>query len=205
MKKTLIALALSGLAVSAFANNNNLDNGLYLGMQAGLAKTGLSSDNNYHNDIVVDFKNEFFAGRIFGGYNFNKYFSAEVGFLATTNATAHLVYNDMKFADLKLNQQIADLTGKARFYMGDRFYAYGKGGITYDVARIKLKNSNEEAKDSRFGFLLGGGIGYDFSRNLSADVSYTVYSGKKDGAKDMISGEWQPNTRFLAVGLSYKF
>jgi opacity protein-like surface antigen len=199
----LFVAALLALSSSAFA-------GIYVGGQTGLIYDGINASNNYLSTYQVLKENDnVLAGRIYVGYEFNKYFSLESGYLLTSNAKITDVgFSNKEIAKFKIKEQIADVSAKVKFYMGDKFFAYGKGGLAYvnvqkDTSALKLALKSD--KTHNVNFVYGLGIGYDVTDNLSADASWSHYNGSHDTASDIVYGSYKPSLNFYAVGLTYKF
>jgi opacity protein-like surface antigen len=203
MKKLLICL-LTSLCSSAFASN------FYVGGQAGLIYDGLDASNNYSSAFqVLQEKSNPLAGRLFAGYEFNKYFSLEAGYLMTTNTkVSDIGFDNKEIAKFKIKEQIADITGKAKWYMGDKFFVYGKVGAAYINVRDDARTITYQVKDEKnknINVLYGLGIGYDITDHVSTDISWTRYNGSHDAASDLIYGKFKPVLDFYSLSVTYKF
>jgi opacity protein-like surface antigen len=192
--KNLFIASMLALSTSAFAVP-------YAGIQGGVILEGLNSSNNAYS--AVSFKDNSYplAGRLYAGYGFNKYFSIETGYLLTTNATIHTDILGKDANKFHVKEQIADVVGKGSFYMGDKFYVYGKAGVAY----ITVKETLNDEKTKNINLVYGAGLGYDVSDSVSVDLSWTRYNGKDTSAEHLINGNWKPSLDFYAVGVTYKF
>lgn len=130
------------------------------------------------------------AFRIFGGYNFNKNFGAELGYseLGKAKFSAAGVSGDAKstawdvmaVGTLPLNQKF-DLYGKLGWYFAD----------TKTSGALSSSDSNND-----FTFAIGGA--YNFNKNLSARLEWQQYT--KVGS-DSNNGD----VDVIGVGVVYKF
>jgi len=203
MKKLVFAV-LSLISTSALAHD-----GFYTGIQAGIMLNGLDASNNYVSTFqVLKENNNQLAGRLFVGYDFNKYFAVEAGYLMTTNLMVRDIgYQSKEIANFKIKEQVADLVGKGSFYMGDKFYIYGKAGLAYINVKDKANSLSYEVSkqdNKSFNIVYGVGLGYDISENISADISWTRYNGQKNSASDLIDGNFKPQFDFCALSITYK-
>jgi OOP family OmpA-OmpF porin len=193
MKKLFIA-ALLALSTSAFAAP-------YAGIQGGLVYNGLNASNNTYSIVSFKDNSNQIAGRLFAGYEFNKYFAVEAGYLLTTNANIHADVMGEDLGKFHVKEQIADLVGKGKFYMGDNFYVYGKAGVAY----INVKEMLNDKKTNNVNLVYGAGLGYDVNDNVSIDLSATRYNGKGTNAEHLVYADWKPRLDFYGLGVTYKF
>ena len=193
MKKLFIAAVLA-LSTSAFAAP-------YAGIQGGVIYNGLNASNNTYS--VVSFKDNSnpLAGRLYAGYGINKYFAIEAGYLLATNATIHADAFGEDLGKFHVKEQIADVVGKGSFYMGDKFYVYGKAGVAY----INVKEMLNDEKTKNINLVYGAGLGYDVNDNVSVDMSWSRYNGRGTSASHLVNGDWKPRLDFYGLGVTYKF
>ena len=202
MKKSLI-LFLTLLSGSVFAHD-----GFYAGVQGGLVYNGLDASNNYSLGQTLANKNNQLAGRLFVGYDLNKYLALEAGYLLTTNLTIQDVEQNQAVGEFKVKEQIADVLAKGRFYAGDRLFIFGEAGLAYVNVKEAEKPLNKGVKNgtnSDINGVYGAGFGYDINDSWSAEAVYTRYCGNRNASSDMIGGKWRPNLGFYSVSISYKF
>lgn len=192
MKKLLLCVLMS-LTTSVFAS------GFYAGGQVGMAKDGLDASNNVVKTDTIKKSEDPLAARIFFGYGFNKYFALETGYLFTSKESISDIVYSQKIASHEAREQIADVDLKGSWYMGDKFFVYGKAGLAY----INVKVDGD--KGSNVNVLYGTGIGYDFDDHTSVDVSWTRYNGSKSSAFDFINHRWHPSMDVYGLSLTYKF
>lgn len=196
MKKFIFASFLTLVSSSIFAHS-----GLYAGIEAGPVYNALNATNNVVNDHVFKIEDRQLASRLFLGYDMNKFWGIELGYLATTNLTL----NDIKqkdFKQFKIKEQIGDVSLKGSFYMGNDFFIYGKGGVAY--VAMKYNQSPEGYTNKNFELLYGAGIGYNVTDHFTIDVSGTRYNGRNNSALHLVNQNWKPTLDFLALSVSYK-
>jgi OmpA-OmpF porin, OOP family len=193
MKKLLAALALA-FSTSVFAAP-------YMGIQGGVIYNGLNTSNNTYSVVSFRDNSNPLAGRLFAGYELNKYFAVEAGYLLATNATIHTDIFGKNFGKFNVNEQIVDVVGKGKFYMGSSFYVYGKAGLAY----INVKETLNDNKTNNINLVYGAGIGYDINDNVSIDLSATRYNGKGTSATQLINADWKPRLDFYGLAVTYKF
>lgn len=218
MKKHILAVAVVSMAGAIMATNvSAAEAGPYIGGQIGygnvhqggfsntqLSEVGIVSSNTSSDSGV--------AGRVFGGYQINQYFAAELGYSKFSNATAKTTVQTSPFSSATLDGTIktyaVDLVGKAILPLQCGFNIYGKAGAAYlsetaDVTAtintpggaIRIKESD---KESHVYPTFGAGVGYEVTKNIVADVSWNHIQvvGNSTDLK---------NTDLVAVGLSYNF
>lgn len=188
MKKILIGSVLA-LSTSAFA-------GYYTGIQSGVVYDGLNASNNAFPNVTLKEKDNRFAGRVFIGDEFNKYFAIETGYLLATNATIHSI-NDG--ATIHVKEQLVDVAMKGSFYMGNNFSIYGKVGAAY--MHTKTDGKGTYSIDPFF----GAGLSYNINKNFTIDASWNRYAGNSNSAQDIVYGSYKPSLDFYGLGVTYKF
>lgn len=130
-----------------------------------------------------------FAGRIYGGYQFNQWFVAELGYAryAKTN-----VYSPQSGITRSASYNVVDLTAKGIYTFADCVGVFAKLGVAY-VNNINFFPNNSKSATRP---LYGIGAQYEFSPNVVADVSWTrIQKG----------GNLRQSADFYGVGLSYNF
>lgn len=162
-----VALA-NGAAEQASAPTAGLEanSGAYVGIQGGYADTDWKSGA---------------AGRLFLGYDINKYFGFEAGY--------------MLIGPKDITTSAFDAVAKFKAPLFDKAGLYAKFGPGY------LMTSGHNASN-KVDLVSGIGAYYNFADHWTADVSYTRY----DSSNTKIDHKnWQPAVDFYAVGISYKF
>lgn len=220
LKKILVGAAALGLTAAVLANGktaisagipaSEFNPGIYLGVQAGLGESNWKNGKSGYNDFKVS-DDTGLAVRIFAGYDFTKYWAAEVGYTYFGSKTK------IKNATTTLSDistQAFDLVGKGKIPVVDRFDVYGKAGIGYVVSSGINKGAVENAyyigshdQQNNFGVLLGMGAEYYFTPSLWMDLSWTrtiLRKGFGETASTYYS-QYQPDPDFYALGIAYKF
>lgn len=225
LKKHLLVSAIAlGLSSVALANGSmaapvatascpvsDYSPGIYVGLQGGWADSGLEarqdsivmSDTDFPDiyslqKVDVDNSNGI-AGRVFIGYDINKYFAVETGyFLAGEKATIKVDGVDA----VDVRTQAFDLVGKIKAPIMDNFGLYAKLGPGYLMEHGDGKNGYSGGNTNRFDVVYGAGAYYTFASNWTVDASWTRYNS---GKTKIMDEDWQPNVDFYALGISYKF
>ncbi|MBB71380.1 MAG: hypothetical protein CMF50_03180 [Legionellales bacterium] len=218
LKKILPAVAVSCvLATSAYATPN----GFYAGGQLGYsdsdytaASQGLKSVSLNGTSTQVSgpantkTEKDHLGGRLYTGYQFNKYLGAELGFTDYGDNKIKNAYG-LEGTNVTLNNQAVDLVGKLSYPVTDKFDVFGKAGGAYVMAD-KAK-SDVTATTVPGGAMFSGtvktksmdklrptyglGASYMLTNNVSADLSYMRIQGG-NGVKD---------TSLTALGVAYHF
>lgn len=218
LKKVLVGAAALGLTVAALANGNSVpvvtavpasefNPGIYLGLQAGY---GVAGWYRVKDDYSVSDDNGL-AGRLLLGYDFTKYWAAEVGY--TYFGGKSKLKDGASTAVSEIRTQAFDLVAKGKIPVVDKFDIYGKAGIAYLMSKGIRKavdagdswvGSND--KQNNVAAVLGLGADYYFKPNLWMDLSWTKYIvGKKFGGTTSYVDNYQPDTDLFVLGLNYKF
>ncbi len=191
-------MLLPALSVSAFAgsvhsnvSSDTLSQGIYVGADAGYAKMDYKKA-----PLMTSVENAGFTGRIFGGYQYNQYVAAEMGYMYLPEVKGE--YGGI--ANVTFNQQIIDLMVKGMYPVGNDIDLVGKAGYAAvfrseedgHVADFTVRLHNG---DTKYVPVLGGGADYHITKNVIADVTYLHYFKNGD----------LPATDFGGAGVSYLF
>lgn len=162
LKTTLLATLVSGLSVTAFANNNH---GGYIGAKVGtsLSDSVEVADNKIDTDKPMSYG-------VYGGYTWQNHMGVE------------LEYNKLEDSDVKVNNtKIGDVSsdtiglyGTYAVYpesMGN-MYLKGKLGLVRADSEYKSLSGNTTASSDETGVGMGVGIGYDITPNFSVEGEY---------------------------------
>lgn len=222
MKKLLVvsAVAVLGLTSAAFAGGlpeempaapvaaSVNDSGIYLGLNAGYGLTHLNDLANSSIEGVNTtgvHKDNGLVGRVFAGYDINRYFAVEGGYsyffnkanldFVTTTQGHHNRIKTVSGNSGDIKTMAFDLMGKIKAPVCDSFDLYAKLGGSYLMSRIDgLGNNNN--------FNLAYGAGADYS--ITPDVIVSLDWLRLNGSAKL-NGNYQPNADLLMVGLRYKF
>jgi OOP family OmpA-OmpF porin len=170
----VLALATSAFAVPAAAQLNM--SSVYVGGSLGRSdfKTPDQTDT---------------AWRIFGGYQFNRNFAAEVG------------YHDLgqvNFVNGDRNAKLWELVGIGMLPVASAFSVYGKLGGYYGKSELKSAVV-PSGDDTNGGLTYGAGLQYDFTQQLAVRGEWQRY--------DNTGGDTAGKTDIdvLNVGLLWRF
>lgn len=175
--KALLTLAALAFAGGAFAQQPSLSS-VYLG-----GSVGQSEFKDGCRD-VTDCDEKDTAWRLFGGYQFNRYFAAELGYHDFGEASA---------PGAKLEGNAWDLVGIAGYPIVDKLSVYGKLG----VYRGELNATG--AKETNSDLTYGAGLQYDVLKNLGVRGEWQRYS--KMGGGDVV----ETDVDVLSLGVLYRF
>lgn len=200
MNKLICASATALALMSAQANA--ADEGLYVGIGAGVFGT----DADGIEESLEDFSEDDTGIRAFGGWQFNKFFGAELGYNSGTDNEATLgdIAVDGIEADIELDVQGIDLFLTGTLPIGETFYAFAKAGMVAWEAELDAVireddgeggvittplSADESGEDPAF----GAGFGMKLGDHAKVQIDYTVYDfGDVDGD-------------FLAASFVWKF
>lgn len=200
-KKLFVGVLALGLSSIAFANGDSYappapayNPGIYVGLQGGYGMT-------HTNPFLANRDEDGFAGRVFLGYDFHPNFAVEAGFTYFFNEPQARVAG-VRIYDM--NIYIIDLVGKIKAKIMDNFGLYAKAGVNYMIhnynrtpAAVLLPGSADS-----FGPTFGVGAYYEFTPNITADLSYTRFAGNP---YTLNLNNYTTDKDLIALGLSYKF
>src|ERR1700676_1594048 len=172
---TLAALAVA-LSPTAFAAD---DAGWYTGFNAGQSRAKID-DGRIVNGLAgagftttsISNDDRHFGYKVFGGYEFNRYFALETGYfdLGRFGFTAHTTPVGSLRGDIKINGANFDLVGSVP--IAEKFSLFARAGLNYAQAKDSFIGTGSVAvinrsphkwdPDYKFGF----GAEYDFTRTV---------------------------------------
>jgi OmpA-OmpF porin, OOP family len=191
-KASIVALlAVAGMAVSSVSMAQaTQDRGWYAGVSMGQSEikdgcTGVAPG------ISCDDKDT--AWKIFGGYQLNRNFSAELGYsnLGEAKASAGGV-------NASVEATAWDLVGVGSFPVTNQFSVYGKLGV-YRAETEGRSNVGVSADETNSGLTYGFGVRYDFTRNLGVRAEWQRYGDVGGGS----IGE--SDVDIMSIGVIWKF
>lgn len=215
-KKMVLAAAVAGLVTVGMANANAAVSGAYVGGQLGYGNVhqGDFSNSTFPTATAItsnSSSNGGLAGRVYGGYQFNPNFAAELGYTRFHNATANQDANNAAStfnASSTIKTDAFDLVGKGILPLQNGFSVYGKLGVAYLRASGSQDNTtktgatttttSQSLDANKLYPTFGAGVSYDITSNLSADVSWNHI--QKVGSNNNLA-----NTDFVGAGLAYNF
>lgn len=201
---TIASLLIAGLANAATP-------GAYIG--AGIGGTMLDiPDVTDLSDAYVSISQERkgFGGRLFAGYNFNKYIGLESAYAVYANATIKASVQDLGVSISDTYSLSAlSLVGKGYLPFGESgFNVYVLGGVAGVMGkeRIKASGFGDSMSDSQTTYKLrptyGAGVSYDFTDHVTANLEASRIQGKGDMET---SSKAIPNADMISFNLSYNF
>ncbi len=181
MKKLIVALLATTAAISAAQAQTTTQPRAYVGV--GVA----SADHEDSRGLDSDGWKA--SGKLFGGYEFDQTWAAEVG------------YTDFRKADVSSATNRGDTKGygyyvaaKATKPINDQFSVYGKLGVQH--SQRELRTTLVNLKDDDTGAYGALGVQYNLNPQVALTAEYERYGKSKDfGAKPDV----------LTVGARYSF
>ncbi len=201
--KKLIKLAAIAFTATSIAHAAP---GAYIQAQGGIGGMDTKKVSNWNYNLREGLAYRLSAGYLFGESNFN--YGLEAGYESYPNNTY-----DLSILNAKYSGSNVDVLGVAKYSFSPDatgFYVVGKAGAAYitqktelSIANVNVYNDTESAIKPEAAI----GVGYDFTKNLGLDVSYShIFAGQAnpDGAtENSVTQISSVNT--LMVGLSYHF
>lgn len=180
MKKTTLMLVTAAALVSssAFAATTS-STGIYAGSNIGY--DNISAGNAASQTTSTDG----FGYNFHGGYMFNQYFGAELGY--TRYADVDLVRGGHYSLDA------VSAAAKGVYYFQPQWSTYGELGLA------RLTGSGDGATDHKTGAYLGAGFGYDVVQNVTLNAGWSYGHGGNTDSDDV------GNANFFYAGADYHF
>ena len=176
MKLAILILSLAGsvFALPAAAQLNA--SSVYLGGSLGRSNFKTPSETDT-------------AWRVFGGYQLNRNFAAELGY--------HNL-GEVNFVQGDRNAQVWELVGVGMLPVANALSVYGKLGGYYGKSEIK-SSVVPSGDDTNGGLTYGAGVQYDMMQNVGLRLEWQRYDqvgGSRTGETDI---------DVLNVGVLYRF
>lgn len=164
---------------------------VYIGGSLGQADADLDCDGALSCD------NKDTAWRVFGGYQFNRHFSVELGYANLGKATQDFGGGDT----LEAEATAFDASVVGAFPVGP-VSIYGRLGLYRADLEVNepLFGNVEESSN---GVLVGVGVQWDFTKNLGVRGEWTRYDGLDGQAAS--GGETSVDIDVLSIGLLWRF
>ncbi|HEU0224134.1 MAG TPA: outer membrane beta-barrel protein [Steroidobacteraceae bacterium] len=181
--------ALGLISSPAFAAG---DQGFYAGVGVGELSVDFSED---FDGTTVSFDDGDTSFRVFGGWQFNEYFSAEAGYLdgGTASETFNIEGIDVDF-DIDVSGFDVLLRGTAP--LGESFFVFAQAGMIFWDADLSASamGLSESASDSGEDPAYGAGIGFNLGENAGVRIEYMLYDiSDTDVESIMASFFWKFN------------
>lgn len=178
--------------IQAAPATTNTSSRFYVSGQVGYADTGMQA--KFNTQSASGLSNDGLAGRLAMGYRLNPNVAIELGYLQLQQAT-------LRSANLFLNQNAFDLTGKAALPIAHNVNLYGKLGVAYLTTKIDDQSTNINGlmgiAKRKWAPEAALGIAYDITSNVTVDTSFTHIQP--------LGNNRPGNIDFLAVGVGYNF
>lgn len=222
----LTTLLLANVAVAATP-------GTYAGLGIGSSNQNIPTITSIVNTYFEDSPFEDFtststnhhsgtAGRIFAGYNFNKYLGVESGFTHYAQAQSTVTETDTfhsQEAKLTSTLNTVDLVGKAYLPLANSgLNLYGLAGIAFALTKNTLRLSDNETAESHFVNdsddeidssksyavrpVVGLGASYDLNEHVSTNLEYRYLSGQGNLKRDINA---IPSASLITLNIAYNF
>ncbi|MCK4608535.1 MAG: porin family protein [Gammaproteobacteria bacterium] len=209
--KLFIGIIALGLAPVAFASGDNYTMpapaapafvpGVYVGLQAGYGMTNW--DNWVKGSGAKTSNDDGLAGRVFVGYDFHPNFAIEAGYTTWFNEPTIKDGSGNKLNEASTYPWAIDVVGKIKAHVYENFGLYAKLGADYIYDKLNNKAGSgwSDAGSDNINLVYGAGAYYDFTNNITADVSWTRFDGLNTPRK----AKGFPSLDLFAAGVSYKF
>jgi OOP family OmpA-OmpF porin len=183
MKSSQASLTIAAAVFAAFTSSAAMaadDSGWYLGVGAGHARANID-DEQITSDLLgagftttsfVD-NNGHFAYKLFGGYDFNRYFALEGSYFdpGKFSYVATTVPNGTLSGRMRLNGVALDALAFLPF--SDKFSAFGRAGVNYAKAKDSFTGTgavnvlNPDSSKRAANYKLGLGLQYSFTPSFA--------------------------------------
>lgn len=208
------ALTVATAGFAASHNGGSFDNpnaapGVFLGGNLGLARANYGDLNTaLKKNTKIDQRGGF-AGGVFGGYHFNEYLDAEIGYL-------YLPTNKYSNANEKMKLRTQDIYALGKVYLPlamiqpslSHISLYGEGGAALTMSEFKGSSkfqgsSFDTAKKKSWEPMYGAGVAYSINQNAVIDLGWTQIYGPKVSKDD--TSLKAPLVNMAMVGFTYRF
>jgi OOP family OmpA-OmpF porin len=171
-----MALAAMSSPLTQAEDSGWYDSGWYMGGNIGQSKADLDDERIAQNLLEGGFATTVFdendsdtGYKLFGGYQFNRYFALEGGYfdLGEFDFTATTIPVGTLSGNLKLKGVNVDLVGFLPFT--EKFSAFGRAGVNYAETKDSFSGTgavnvvNPNASEREANLKLGVGLQYDFN------------------------------------------
>lgn len=159
----------------------------YLGAKTGWSNFDFSQNNGDTDDDA-------WAGSVYGGYQFNEWFSLEGGYNYLGNSKEHIAGSEVN----KTQIQNGELGAKLDWNLTNAWNLFGKVGTSYNYVDQKTGAYNDS--DENWSLMLGAGVEYQLSHNWRVRTEYQWFDNVGEN-----STTGKSDVNYLSLGLSYYF
>jgi OOP family OmpA-OmpF porin len=194
-KRVMVLAAVAGLVLASSASAA----GSYLGGDLGWGTTHQSFSKANINSFTAAGNNGL-AGRIFAGFDVNQYFALESGYTKFSNSTPQVSANSQAI-NRDIKTYAVDILGKVTLPLQDSLSLFAKlGGAYLNETNLGAVTGTVVTRKTQSKFLpsFGAGVGYDISKSLTTDVSWTRIQATSNT-------NYLQSTDFVGAGLTYHF
>jgi OmpA-OmpF porin, OOP family len=188
MKKTFaIAILAAGFAAPFAAHAQ----GAYIGLNVGQA-THKVDDTAGVTTVSRDQTQT--AYKVYGGYNFNKYFGVEGGY-ADFGSSKNVYRVSGTNVTLNYKAQAVYAAAVGNLPLNDQFSLFGKLGVTNNHASANASAGGVTARVSgnKSSALIGVGAAYNVTKNVAVALEYEDYGKTAEDAK---ANMWSLGVRY---------
>lgn len=204
MKKTVIALAIAGLAAASVAQAAPQANTFYVGAKAGWASAhrGVSQWEKapLNQEVHKAFRHSVTYG-VFGGYQITDNFAVELGYddfgRVKTKKDGALVG--------KHTNHGAHLSLKASYPILDNLDVYGRLGAALIRSDYKMFDGKQKSHSLKVSPVLAAGFEYAIIPSLALRLEYQWISKVGDYKRLEAPVKYKPSIGSVTAGLSYRF
>jgi outer membrane immunogenic protein len=202
MKASLFPIAAIGAAlIMSTAAHAETYNGPYVGVSAGWDRSELADQNIATQPINAEISRDALVLGGYAGYNYKAtdriVIGAEAGFSATvddkigTTVSGQALTIDPRFS--------FDLTARAGYLVTEKALLYVRGGYANTRVRTTLTTASGAVRqsDNIDGWLVGGGVEYAITENISARAEYRYSDFGRNGG--------QFDRHQTLIGVTYNF
>lgn len=192
LARIILSIAILSISTSAFA----VLPGFNVGLQLGVGTTNYDA-NDFDGVVSAHIKKDGFAGRVYGGYQFNCNWGAELGYTLFTNTKFKNINETNN--DGKIRHQAVDLSIKGIYSFDNGLDLLGRLGAAYvwmQTNGLLEATGFRDRNFERFQPLFGLGVSYDLAPDFPIEFAYTRFQ--------KVNGQISSNNLFT-VGLSYYF
>jgi outer membrane immunogenic protein len=200
-KAAVTAVALIGASTAAQAQDNRaaMWTGAYAGLHVGgdFGKFSTSGGSETVSGVI---------GGVHAGYNWQ---AGSMVYGLEGDADISGAKKDYNFGSgvtgTLSNGFLGSLRGRIGFTSGQALF-YGTGGLAFASTKFEAKAGGSKASltDTQTGYVIGLGMEYAISSNMSARIEGLRY-GFKDVFKDDIGSGMKYDANVVRAGISYKF